>query len=81
MKSTSVLVCGLILLFAAVVIRWNAASWATDILLDPQMTSSTKPVYLVDAQKKDVFIATSEGLGVLGIILTSIAVFRLTERR
>jgi hypothetical protein len=79
MKATTVLRCGLALLVAAIFVRWYADSWSL-VQIDPQMTSSTTPVYTVNVERKDVFVAASEGLALLGIIFTSIAVFRLTDR-
>ncbi len=64
------------LILVGVSIHFESAQWASTTLLDPSMTSSTKPVYLLNEDTQKAFVFMSEILSVLGVALTSIAAFR-----
>ncbi len=78
MKAGTLLRFGLLLILIGIVIHFLAGQ-GSSVLLDPSLTTSTKPVYIVDEDRQKAFIFTSEILSVLGVILTSIAAFRLVK--
>jgi len=78
MKASTLVRCGIALIVIGILLHFEAESWSS-IQVDPSLTSSTKPVYMIDANRFKSYVFTSEISGVLGVILTSIAAFRLVK--
>ncbi len=72
MKTAIVLLCGLVLLTAAIVIQWEAQSWSIFLNLQGEQQ--------IDWEKSQCYRATGWMLGALGILLTAIGAFRWTRQ-
>jgi hypothetical protein len=75
MKLVILFCCGLVLLLAGILIHFETTQWSL-VLIDTSLTNSTKPAYILDADRKEAYVFTSEVSAILGVILTSIAAFR-----
>ncbi len=84
MKLRTFLLAGLLLLLTGFTFKAESETWATIILVPPQMHTGTATIYTADVKLENAYYSTGEELSILGIVLISISALksaRLINRR